>query len=362
MKNGISLGTAVATLLMALGADVSGQAVVGTARNFGVLAASTITNVGATVVTGDLGVSPGGALTGFPPGTVVGAVHLADAVALQAQSDALTAFGVLAGSPCDSDLSGQDLGGLTLTPGVYCFTSSAQLTGPLVLNAMNDPAAVFIFRIGSTLTTASASSVAVINGGSACNVLWIVGTSATLGGFCSFVGTILASASVTLNGGAAVTGKVVALNGAVTMISNSVTVPAECLCTDPASVVDLGPGCGAPAPTLTSSLLVVGQSATLNLTGGSPNAMMYYFVSACGGAPLTVPGTSCVVYLDLSTLQTFTMGTTDGSGAFSLTFDIPADAALLGQCFVVQGLVWSTNGPLGGDYLTNGLRVIIGCS
>lgn len=362
MKNGISFGTAVATLVIALSTGASGQAVAGTARSFGVLAASTVTNVGASVVTGDLGVSPGGALTGFPPGMVVGAVHLADAVALQAQSDALTAFGVLGGAPCDSDLSGQDLGGLTLTPGVYCFTSSAQLTGPLVLDAMGDPAAVFIFRIGSTLTTAFASSVAIISGGSACNVFWIVGTSATLGGFSSFVGTILASASVTLNGGAAVTGKVVALNGAVTMISNLVTVPAECLCTDPASVVDLGPGCGAPAPTLASSLLVIGQSATLDLTSGPPNAMVYYFISACGGAPFTVPGTSCVVYLDLPTLQTFVMGTTDGGGAYSLTFGIPADIALLGQCFVVQALVWSTNGPLAGDFLSNGLRVTIGCS
>ena len=133
-------------------------------------------------MSGDLGTAPNPAITGFPPGTVVnGTFHADDAVAAQARSDATTAFGTLAGQPCDVNLSGQDLGGRTLVSGVYCFDSSAQLTGTLTLDAQGNPDAVFIFQIGSTLTTASNSSVVLINGADACNVFWQVGSSATLG-------------------------------------------------------------------------------------------------------------------------------------------------------------------------------------
>jgi hypothetical protein len=139
----------------------------GTAASFAVLGGSTVTNTGPTKVNGDLGVSPGSAVTGFPPGTVTGgAIHAADAVALQAQNDVTTAYNNLAGQACTADLTGQDLGGKTLISGVYCFTSSAQLTGTLTLNAQGNAAAVFIFKTVSTLTTASSSSVLVINGGS----------------------------------------------------------------------------------------------------------------------------------------------------------------------------------------------------
>ena len=133
----------------------------GTAQSFAVLGGSTVTNTGPTIITGDLGVSPGTAVTGFPPGIVTGGtIHAADAVALQAQSDTTTAYNDLAGQACTIDLTGQDLGGLTLVPGVYCFSSSAQLTGALTLDAEGDPNAVWVFQIGSTLTTASNSSVA----------------------------------------------------------------------------------------------------------------------------------------------------------------------------------------------------------
>ena len=125
-------------------------------------------------------------------------------------------------------MTGQDLGGLTLTPGVYCFSSSAQLTGTLTLDAQGNPNAVFIFKIGSTLTTASNSSVVVINTGGnssiACNVFWQVGSSATLGTGTSFAGNILALTSITLNTGANVSGRVLARNGAVTLDTNNVTV------------------------------------------------------------------------------------------------------------------------------------------
>ncbi len=202
----------------------SAQISLGTANSFGVLAGSAVSNVGASVVTGNLGVSPGSAVTGFPPGTVTppGVIHSATAVAAQAQIDVTTAYNALAGTPTLVDLTGTDLGGLTLTPGVYGFSSSAQLTGTLTLDAQGNPNALFIFKIGSTLTTASGSSVVVINGGSACNVYWQVGSSATLGTTTAFAGNILALASITLNTGASLFGRALARNGAVTLAGNSI--------------------------------------------------------------------------------------------------------------------------------------------
>ena len=220
---GIALAFAIAVLPTGALASATAPSL-GTAESFAVLGGSTVTNTGATKVTGDLGVSPGTAITGFPPGKVTGgSIHSADATALQAQKDVTTAYNNLAGQACDTDLTGQDLGGKTLTSGVYCFTSSAQLTGTLTLDAQGSADAVFIFKIGSTLTTASSSSVQIINGGSNCNVYWQVGSSATLGTGTSFVGNILADASVTLTNGANVFGRVLAQSGAVTMDKNIVS-------------------------------------------------------------------------------------------------------------------------------------------
>jgi len=199
----------------------------GSAQSFAVLGGSTVTNTGPSVITGNLGVSPGSAVTGFPPGTVVsGTIHAADAVASAAQGSVTAAYTNLAGQACTQDLTGQDLGGKTLTAGVYCFSSSAQLTGTLTLNAQGNSNAVFIFQIGSTLTTASASSVILINGGSVCNVFWQVGSSATLGTTTTFEGNILALTSITLTTGASVKGRALARNGAVTLDSNTVNASA----------------------------------------------------------------------------------------------------------------------------------------
>lgn len=200
--------------------------VLGTARGFAVLGASTVTNTGPTVIDGDLGVSPGLAITGFPPGIVTGgAVHAGDAVALQAQIDVGTAYDALAAQPCSVDLSGTDLAGLRLKPGVYCFASSAQLSGALVLDAEGRTDAVFVFKIASTLTTASNASVSMVGGGTACGVFWQIGSSATLGTGTVFAGSVLALASISLTTGAKVSGRTIARTGAVTLDANAVSIP-----------------------------------------------------------------------------------------------------------------------------------------
>jgi uncharacterized protein (DUF2141 family) len=207
----------------------------GTAASFAVLGGQTVTNTGPSVINGDLGVNPGAAVIGFPPGIVTppGTIHAADAVALQAQSDTTIAYNDLAGRSVTATLTGQDLGGLTLTPGVYFFSTSAQLTGTLTLDFQGNPDALFVFQIGSTLTTASNSSVAMINGGvgalEGCEVYWQVGSSATLGTTTSFVGNIVALTSISLTTGAnIVSGRALARNGAVTLDTNVITMP-DCL-------------------------------------------------------------------------------------------------------------------------------------
>ncbi|MEO8690794.1 MAG: ice-binding family protein, partial [Solirubrobacteraceae bacterium] len=194
----------------------------GTAEPFAVLAGSTVTNTGPSVVNGDLGLSPGTAVTGFPPGTVNGSQHVTDAVAAQAQIDLTTAYNDAAGQAPTGAVSA-DLGGQRLAPGVYRSASSLGLTGALTLDAQGDPNAVFIFQAGSTLTTASASSVNLVNGAQACNVFWQVGSSATLGTASTFRGSILALTSITATTGATVDGRLLARNAAVTLDTNTIT-------------------------------------------------------------------------------------------------------------------------------------------
>ena len=205
----------------------SSQAVppnLGAAASFAVLGGSTVTNTGFSIITGDVGVSPGSAIVGFPPGVVIGTIYSNIAPATQAHADTITAYNALAGEASDTILTGQDLGGLTLTPGTYTFATSAQLTGTLTLDPLGDPNAKFHFQIGSTLTTASASSVLVVGGGSLADVFWQVGSSATLGLGTAFSGNILAQTSITLNTGAGINaGRALAINGAVTLDTNSIS-------------------------------------------------------------------------------------------------------------------------------------------
>jgi hypothetical protein len=194
----------------------------GTADSFGVLAGQTVTNTGPTTINGDLGVMPGTAVPGFPPGLVNGTIHAADAVALQAQSDLTTAYNDAAGRTPPALVSA-DLGGLTLTAGVYRAPGALGLTGALTLDAQGDPNSVFIFQAASTLITASASRVNLINGAQPCNVYWQVGSSATFGTTSAFVGNVMALTSVSLNNGVTLQGRALARNGSVTLINDTIT-------------------------------------------------------------------------------------------------------------------------------------------
>jgi hypothetical protein len=218
----IAFGATPTSAQFANGGGTSGPNLA-SAANFAVIANSTITNTGNTVLTGDLALSPGTSVTGFPPGTVVGTQHVADGTAATAQSDASAAYTDLAGRTGAIDKSGIDLGTLTLIPGLYKYTSSAQLTGTLTLDAQGAADAIWIFQIGSTLTTASSSVVTIINGGTAGNVYWQVGSSATLGTSTTFKGTIIANASITATTSTSVSGRLIALTGAVTLDTNAVS-------------------------------------------------------------------------------------------------------------------------------------------
>lgn len=204
---------------------ITGSAVpLGTAANFAVLAGSTVTNSGLTNVTGNLGVSPGAAITGFPPGTVTaGTINAANPVAAQAQSDLTAAYNNAAGRPVLGAVPA-DIGGRVIPPGVYRAPVSLAITGTVTLDAQNNPNAVFIFLAASTLTTATGSSVVLINGANACNVFWEAGSSATINGSSIFNGTVLALSSISLGTGAVVNGRVLARNGAVTLLGNTVTL------------------------------------------------------------------------------------------------------------------------------------------
>lgn len=261
-----SLGVAAGSLLV-IGIAVSGASPayaaphigLGTARSFAVLAGTTVTNTGPSRLSGNLGLSPGSSVTGFPPGQVRnGTQHVGDAVAQDAQSDLTAAYLKAANAPTDQDLTGTDLGGLTLTPGVYEDTSSMQLTGSVTLDAQGDPKAIFIFKAGSTLTSASAASVVLTNGASPCNVFWQVTSSATLGSGTDFVGTVMALTSVTVQTGTDVSGRILARNGAVTLKTNNVALP----------------GCARPAPSAspTPSPTDTPSSPSTDVPSGTPSS------------------------------------------------------------------------------------------
>jgi hypothetical protein len=225
LAGGTTIALAITTLVAGTSVYAAALATVGlgTAGSFAVLAGTPhITNTGPTTVTGNLGIHPAEAVTGFPPGTVSGTIHAADAVALQAKADLGIAYDDAAGRPATATHA--TLGGLSLAPGVYnAGGATLDLTGTLTLDGQDDPNAVWIFQATSDLVTASSSSVRLVNGGQACNVFWQVTSSATLGSGSTFEGTILALTSITIDSGVTVHGRVLARNGTVTLINDTIT-------------------------------------------------------------------------------------------------------------------------------------------
>lgn len=246
MKHANFITNSIVLSLLGLGqVALATQTVLGTAQDFAILGASAITNTGPTTITGDIGLYSGSAITGMSGMTLTGSVHNNDAVALQGHNDLNTAYTALSNFGTATDISGTILGDgvggtvSTLSSGIYSFNSSAQLNGTLTLDAAGLNGAYWIFQINSTLTTASASAINVINTGSNngadIGLYWLVGSSATLGTTTAFEGNILALTSITLNTGATINnGRALALNGAVTLDSNTVSN----ICPYP----NLGPG------------------------------------------------------------------------------------------------------------------------
>jgi len=260
----IAIPTAIAIAIFSQSAIAATAPVgLGTAGSYAVLAGSTVTNTGPSVISGNLGVSPGTAVTGFPPGTVnSGTIHAADAAAGDAQADLTTAYNDAAGRVKSASIGGFIGAGHTFAPGVYNATSSLDVGGSLTLDAQGDPNAVFIFQAGSTLGTDTGTTIRLTNGAQACNVFWQVGSSATLGTGSTFQGTILALTSITVQTGDTITGRALARNGAVTLDDDTIIVPS---CT-----TGTGPTATGTGPTPTGTGTGTGPTPTGTGTGPTP--------------------------------------------------------------------------------------------
>jgi hypothetical protein len=283
----------------------------GTAAPYSALAGQAITNTGPSVLEGDAGVSPGNAVTGFPPGIIGGTLQVGTAVAAQAQADLRVAYDDAAGRASDATVSA-DLGGQRLVAGTYTSPGSLFLTGNLELDAQGDEDAVFIFQVASTLVTASGSSVRLLDGASACNVFWQVGSSATLGTGSSFVGTVMALTSVTVTTDTTVTGRALARNGAVTLDSDIFVDPG-------CEPVDTGGG------TTTTPVDSTGQSTT----GTTPTEPSGTEPSGTGPSTST-PGTTDAPTTPATGSSTAPDGTTPGTGGTTVTTDTTTPATVTG--------------------------------
>ncbi len=293
-------GLLVPALALAVAATIAFAApgsaqTLGSAESYTVLGATTVTNTGATEIIGNVGVSPGSAITGFPPGQIMnGGLHANDGEAMQAHADLATAYTYFTGlaSPPANDLTGTDLGGLTLTPGVYHFDTSATSSGILTFDAQGDPAAVFVVQIGTTLITTSNSSVLLINQADGRNIYLTTGTSVTLGSGSTFIGNLLAGVSVTTVSGTNLTGRLMALTGAVTLDTNLVTNPGSTLPTPTPTPTPTGTptptpvGTPAPTPVVTGPAQLLNISTRLNVQTGDNVGIGGFIIT--GNAPKKV--------------------------------------------------------------------------
>ncbi|WIX98585.1 ice-binding family protein [Amycolatopsis mongoliensis] len=282
----------------------------GTAASYSVLGGQAVTNTGPSRLAGNLGVSPGTAITGFPPGTAAGATHAGDAVAGQAQSDLVVAYDDAAGRAPTANVAG-DLVGRTLVGGVYKSSGPLALGGTLTLDGQGASDTVWIFQVASTLITASASAVNLINGAQACHVYWQIGSSATLGTNSHFVGTIMALTSITVTTGTVVAGRALARNGQVSLDDTTFTTP-RCATTPTTT------------PTTTGTTTSPGTGTTTPGTGTG---------TTTPGTGTTSPGT----------------GTTTGPGTGTTTTTSPAGGGTTTSSpGAGLGTTWTATGPNGG--------------
>jgi hypothetical protein len=299
----VGLGVAILPAASASAATtIDGPIDLGTATSFGVLAASAITNTGPTTITGDLGISPGTAVSGAP--LVGGTQHLTDAVAIQAQSDLTTAYNAAASlTPTTTGLS--DLSGLSLTPGVYSG-GALSLTGTLTLAGTAD--SIWVFQADSTLTTASASQMIITGGATSCNVFWKVSSSATLGTSSNFVGTIMAAQSITATTSATIQGRLLASTGAVTLDTNVITQPVGCA---PGTTPTTSPAFTSGAPTATA---VVGTPYSYTVTASGTPSATYTVTSGVLPAGLSLNPTTGAITGTPTTPGSYTFTVTASNG------------------------------------------------
>jgi hypothetical protein len=355
LGHGTAVGPVLGLLLTALSlsASVCAQGPsLGTAAGFAVLAGSTVTNAGASVITGNVGVAPGTAITGFPPGTVTGSVFPGGAVATQAQVDATAANAALTALACGTLLTGQNLGGMTLTPGVYCYAAAAQLTGTLTLDGLGNATSVFVIRTGSTLISSVGSAVHLVNGANANNVFWQVGSSATIGATNAFVGTLIAQASISLGSGASLHGRAIARTAGVTLDTDSVVLP---------SGLSYGAGCGSPLPlALTCTVPALGTNwylTTTNIDPVSPIAVTFLGVAQTA-VPLDVLGApGCIAYVGSIVGSGFAQPNLGGTSL--LTVPVPANPGLVGFSLNGQSICLTLGNPLN-IYTSNGVTGTVG--
>jgi hypothetical protein len=248
----VSAGLALALSAMGTAsASVPTTIDLGTAAAASVIAGTGVTNTGSSVLTLDLDTYPSLAISGFPPG-LSGPEHADDGVAQAAHSDLATAYGDAVAAPSTANETGVDLGGQTLTGGVYTAANAMSLTGSVPLTLSGSASSVFIFQAGTTLTTGSDSSVVLTGGVLACNVFWQVGTSATIGSSTSFQGNILASTSISIDNAATIAGRALALNGAVTLLDDTLSAP-SCNTTPPTTPSTTTPTTTTPTTTTPST-------------------------------------------------------------------------------------------------------------
>lgn len=315
----------------------------GTASTFAILAGTTVTNTGSSTISGSLGLSPGSAVTGFPPGIVSnGTEYVADAVATQAQSDLTTAYLDAAGrtpaTPVSTLSPNLDLGGLTLGPGIYSSASSLNVTGQVTLDAQGNQNAVFIFQTTSTLTTASNSTFTLTGGAQACNVFWQVGSSAVLGTNSTFDGTILALTSASLLTDANVNGRVLARNGAVTLEANVISVP-TCTAASTSAATSIATSVSAPTIPVGGSIT---DHAILTTTplGGTPNGSVQFYI--CG------PNVSSCSPTSGGALNSTTALLNGSATSGSFTPTLPGTYCY-GTAYIPQGGSFSTSTETGSD-------------